>query len=206
MPWRIAFAIVPPKRLAGGWPAFVACFLLIGVISFFIMELATTVGCLLGVKTVVQALVFVCVGTSLPDILTTYEAAGFAKNAGPALNILTASNAANVFVGLGLPWTIAAIYQWRLNGENLFIGRFEVADIAFATVLFIIFSLTSFVILGLRRCCVHGEIGGPNFCKAISACSMFLLWALFVGLNILNCYEYLPDREAFVPAYAVMAT
>jgi hypothetical protein len=54
--------------------------------------------------------------------------------------------------------------------------------------------------------CVHGEIGGSQFCKAISACTLFLTWILFVFLAILNCYEQLPDREVMVPAFAVLAT
>jgi hypothetical protein len=88
----------------------------------------------------------------------------------------------------------------------LFVGQFEVADLAFATVLFVLFSMFTFLLFGCRRCCVNGEIGGSNFCKAISACTLFLIWILFVFLNVLNCYEYLPDREVMVPAFAVMAT
>jgi solute carrier family 8 (sodium/calcium exchanger) len=206
MPWRFVFSIIPPKRFGGGWPTFFVCFFCIGLLSFFIMEVATVIGCLLNIKTCIQALVFISVGTSLPDLFTTFEAARSAKVAGPALSILAASNAANIFVGLGLPWTIASIYQYRLNGDNLFLGQFEVADMAFSTVLFVIFSMLTFLIFGCRRICVHGEIGGSNFCKAVSACLLFLIWIIFVGLVGMNCYEMLPDREIFVPAFAVMAT
>jgi hypothetical protein len=76
------------------------------------------------------------------------------------LSILAAANAANVFIGLGLPWTIASIYQYRVDEQSLFVGRFEVADIAFVTVLFVIFSIFTFMIFGCRRMCVNGELGG----------------------------------------------
>jgi hypothetical protein len=47
MPWRFLFAIIPPKHLFGGWPTFFVCFFFIGLISFFIIELSSTIGCLL---------------------------------------------------------------------------------------------------------------------------------------------------------------
>jgi solute carrier family 8 (sodium/calcium exchanger) len=115
MPWRFVFSIIPPKHYFGGWPTFFFTFFFIGVLSFFIMELSSVIGCLLGVKTCVQALIFIAVGTSLPDLFTTYAAASYGKTAGPSLSILAASNAANVFIGLGLPWTIASIYQYRID-------------------------------------------------------------------------------------------
>jgi hypothetical protein len=40
MPWRFVFAIIPPKAYGNGWPAFIVCFFMIGLISFFIMEVA----------------------------------------------------------------------------------------------------------------------------------------------------------------------
>ena len=50
-------------------------------------------------------------GTSLPDTFASKAAAVGEKTADNAIGNVTGSNSVNVFLGLGLPWTIAAIYH-----------------------------------------------------------------------------------------------
>ena len=50
-------------------------------------------------------------GTSLPDTFASKAAAVGEKCADNAIGNVTGSNSVNVFLGLGLPWTIAAIYH-----------------------------------------------------------------------------------------------
>jgi solute carrier family 8 (sodium/calcium exchanger) len=50
-------------------------------------------------------------GTSLPDTFASKAAAAGEKYADLAIGNVTGSNSVNVFLGLGLPWLIAAIYH-----------------------------------------------------------------------------------------------
>ena len=50
MPWRLLFSVVPPRRFYGGWPAFVASLIMIGVITFFITEVVEAGGCLMDMR------------------------------------------------------------------------------------------------------------------------------------------------------------
>ena len=58
-----------------------------------------------------SAITFVALGTSLPDTFASKAAAVGEKTADNAIGNVTGSNSVNVFLGLGLPWTIAAIYH-----------------------------------------------------------------------------------------------
>ena len=53
-------------------------------------------------------------GTSLPDLFASKQAAQSEKTADNSIGNVTGSNSVNVFLGLGLPWTIAAIY-WTIK-------------------------------------------------------------------------------------------
>ena len=57
---------------------------------------------------------FVALGTSLPDTFASRIAAKNEKTADNAIGNVTGSNSVNVFLGLGLPWVVAAIY-WQLK-------------------------------------------------------------------------------------------
>ena len=71
-------------------------------------------GCCLGLKDVVTAITFVALGTSLPDAFASKAATINDDSADAAVGNVTGSNAVNVFLGLGLPWSIAAIY-WGMG-------------------------------------------------------------------------------------------
>lgn len=78
-------------------------------------DLASIFGCLVGLKDTVTAITFVALGTSLPDLFASRTAAVQEKFADNAIGNVTGSNSVNVFLGLGLPWLIAAIY-WESKG------------------------------------------------------------------------------------------
>jgi len=78
-----------------------------------IFELARYVNRLLdAICNIFVAITFVALGTSLPDTFASKTAAANEKNADNAIGNVTGSNSVNVFLGLGLPWVIAAIYHW----------------------------------------------------------------------------------------------
>ena len=51
-------------------------------------------------------------GTSLPDLFASRQAAMMEKTADNSVGNVTGSNSVNVFLGLGLPWSVAAVYHY----------------------------------------------------------------------------------------------
>lgn len=73
--WKLLFAIIPPNQWGGGWPAFFVALAFIGGITAIVAEVATVLGCVLGLKPAVTAITLVAVGTSLPDTFASMKAA-----------------------------------------------------------------------------------------------------------------------------------
>lgn len=115
--FQVIFALVPPAGILGGWLTFVFALVLIGVLTAIIGDLASIFGCLIGLKPDVVAITFVALGTSLPDLFASRTAATIERHADNAIGNVTGSNAVNVFMGLGVSWTIAAIY-WSAQVIN----------------------------------------------------------------------------------------
>lgn len=110
MGWKILFSLIPPCEYKGGWPAFFIALLFIGAITAVVAEVATVLGCTIGLKESVTAITLVAVGTSLPDTFASMTAARQSEFADSAIGNVTGSNSVNVFVGLGLPWLMSAAY------------------------------------------------------------------------------------------------
>ena len=109
--WKILFSIIPPCEWGGGKPAFVVALISIGGITAIVAEVATVLGCVLGLKEAVTAITLVAIGTSLPDTFASMTAAKNSEFADSAIGNVTGSNSVNVFLGLGLPWAIAVTYK-----------------------------------------------------------------------------------------------
>ena len=114
--WKVFFAIIPPSKMGGGWPAFIIALSLIGAVTFVVGEIASVLGCTLALKDSVTAITLVAMGTSLPDTFASMTAAKNSKYADSAVGNITGSNCVNVFLGLGLPWVIASYYN-EANGD-----------------------------------------------------------------------------------------
>ena len=108
--WKVLFAFIPPKQIWGGWCSFIVSLIFIGIVTAIVGEVATLFGCVIGLKPAVTAITFVALGTSLPDTFASKAAAEDDKYADSAVGNVTGSNSVNVFLGLGLPWVIAAVY------------------------------------------------------------------------------------------------
>ena len=108
------FAFVPPPSILNGWLAFFVSLALIGVLTAVVGDLAGIFGCLVGLKDSVTAITFVALGTSLPDLFASKQAATMDDTADNSIGNVTGSNSVNVFLGLGMPWLIAAVY-WQIN-------------------------------------------------------------------------------------------
>jgi len=107
---QVVFALVPPPSIFGGWLCFIVALVFIGILTAFIGDLASIFGCLIGLDASVTAITFVALGTSLPDLFASKQAATMEKYADNSIGNVTGSNSVNVFLGLGLSWLIASIY------------------------------------------------------------------------------------------------
>jgi hypothetical protein len=108
--WKVLFAFVPPPHYYGGYPCFFVALVMIGAVTGVVGEIATVLGCSINLKESVTAITLVALGTSLPDTLASMTAARNAEYADAAIGNITGSNSVNVFLGLGLPWSIACTY------------------------------------------------------------------------------------------------
>ena len=113
--FKTIFAIIPPPSIGGGWPCFVGALIFIALFTTIISDLANIFGCLIMLKPSVNAITLVAMGTSLPDLFASKTAAIQERYADNSIGNVTGSNSVNVFLGLGLPWSIAAIYH-AING------------------------------------------------------------------------------------------
>jgi len=109
--WKLFFAFIPPPHYAGGWACFIISLCFIGFVTYIVGQFADLFGCVLGIKPAVTAITFVALGTSLPDTFASMAAASAEKYADAAIGNVTGSNSVNVFLGLGLPWVIAVIWE-----------------------------------------------------------------------------------------------
>lgn len=110
--WKLIFALIPPRRYWGGKLAFIISLAMIGILVIIVEEFANLLGCVAGIEPEVTAISLVALGTSLPDTFASKTAAENSEHADSAIGNITGSNSVNVFLGLGITWTIGAIYEW----------------------------------------------------------------------------------------------
>lgn len=186
VPWRVIFALIPPRHIWGGWAAFIVALSLIGVVTFLVGEIATLLGCAVGLKISVTAITLVALGTSLPDTFASKAAAVNSKYADAAVGNVTGSNAVNVFLGMGLPWLIVTFYKLAKTGES---ANVPAGDLAFSVIVFLCCSMCCFAILLLRRILIGGELGGPVVSKYLTAAICVALWCIYIILCTLKAYN-----------------
>ncbi|XP_024938940.1 sodium/calcium exchanger 3 isoform X8 [Cephus cinctus] len=183
--WKVLFAFVPPTDIAGGYLSFVVSIFGIGVVTAVIGDIASYFGCTLGIKDSVTAVVFVALGTSIPDTFASKVAACQDKYADASVGNVTGSNAVNVFLGIGIAWSIAAIYHAR-NGDPFVV---EPGNLAFSVTLFCTEACLVIVVLLVRRTkSIGGELGGPFVPKVVTSAILFSLWLFYLVMSTLEAY------------------
>nr|AXS78251.1 sodium calcium exchanger 3 [Anisakis simplex] len=190
-PWKFMFAFVPPPHLYGGWLCFTVALVLIGIITAVVGDLASIFGCMIGLKDSITAITFVALGTSLPDTFASKIAAQnvFEPTADNAVGNVTGSNSVNVFLGLGLPWLIAAIY-WATKNQTFDV---DAGSLGFSVAIFMITSVLCLALLIVRRYLAFfgkGELGGPFVPKLLTSVFLVFLWLTYVLCNVLQAYDY----------------
>eukprot|EP00811_Abedinium_folium_P033207 NODE_618_length_2883_cov_11.812772.p1 GENE.NODE_618_length_2883_cov_11.812772~~NODE_618_length_2883_cov_11.812772.p1 ORF type:complete len:671 (-),score=150.71 NODE_618_length_2883_cov_11.812772:476-2488(-) len=198
LPWKLAFSIVPPTTYANGWLCFACAIVVVGMVTALIGDLASLFGCCAGIPKSLTAITFVALGTSMPDTFASKSAAQQDPHADAAVGNVTGSNAVNVFLGLGLPWTFAAFY-WHGKGKHFEVGA---GDLNFSVCVFTICSLACLSVLSWRRSHVGAELGGPWRAKAMTSTLFVLLWFFYI---ICSCYKVLTPNASLQQQSMVVA-
>uniref|UniRef100_A0A3P9BWB0 Solute carrier family 8 member 3 n=1 Tax=Maylandia zebra TaxID=106582 RepID=A0A3P9BWB0_9CICH len=183
--WKVLFACVPPTDYMNGWACFTISIIIIGLLTAVIGDLASHFGCTIGLKDSVTAVVFVALGTSVPDTFASKVAAVQDTYADASIGNVTGSNAVNVFLGIGMAWSVAAIY-WHMKGKPFVV---EAGSLAFSVTLFTIFAFLAIsVLLYRRRAHIGGELGGPRGHRLATSAFLFSLWFLYILFSSLEAY------------------
>jgi len=199
LPWKLYGALIPPVEFAGGWLCFGMALVFIGIVTMIIGDLAKLMGCCMGISEVITAITFVALGTSLPDTFASKSAAQQDPYADASIVNVTGSNSVNVFLGLGLPWTIGSLYwynkaspEWQARypdaAERYPEGGFVVqaGDLGFSVIVFTSVATCGLMILVLRRKVFGAELGGPSFWKYATSGFLTFLWLLYIALSAWN--------------------
>jgi solute carrier family 8 (sodium/calcium exchanger) len=207
LPWKLLFALVPPPDFCGGWLCFFCSLMMIALVTAVIGDMAAMLGCVLTIPDEITAITFVALGTSLPDTFASRTAAVEDKTADASVGNVTGSNSVNVFLGLGLPWSIGSIYwavkgsdqiwdakykydpdiQDRFRGGGYFIVK--AGTLGFSVAIFSCCALSAIALLYVRRRVVGGELGGPRHLKLASALCLVGLWVFYVALSSWNALQ-----------------
>ncbi|XP_041809474.1 sodium/calcium exchanger 3 isoform X8 [Chelmon rostratus] len=183
--WKVLFACVPPTDYMNGWACFVVSIIIIGLLTAVIGDLASHFGCTIGLKDSVTAVVFVALGTSVPDTFASKVSAVQDTYADASIGNVTGSNAVNVFLGIGMAWSVAAIY-WHIQGKPFVV---EAGSLAFSVTLFTIFAFLAIsVLLYRRRAHIGGELGGSRGHRLATTAFFFSLWFLYILFSSLEAY------------------
>merc|ERR1719495_381582 len=183
--WKVIFSFIPPAGIANGYPCFVISICMIGICTAVIGDVAGHLGCFIFLKDSVNAIAFVALGTSVPDTFASKVAAIQDDTADNSVGNVTGSNAVNVFLGIGIAWSMAAIYHWA-NG-----GYFAVnpGSLGFSVTIFCCEALLAIIVLLLRRNpAVGGELGGPKAVKTVTSSLFVIFWITYVGLSAMEAY------------------
>jgi len=217
--WKLPLAIlVPPVDLLGGWPCFLQALVMIGILTMIVGDMASLLGCCMGIPDDITAITFVALGTSVPDTFASWVAAQQDEFADSAIGNVTGSNCVNVFLGLGLPWSIGAFY-WRMVGSNaewlshlhrgesfkeLFAERYPeggflvpAGSLGSSVFVFVLTAIACLSLLALRRRKYGGELGGPKFSQMRDASFLVALWLFYIGFSVVISFTGVKLSEAF---------
>lgn len=200
--WKLLFSLVPPSDFLGGWACFWMALVMIGLVTFLVGELASLLGCSVGMPDEMTAITLVALGTSLPDTLASKAAAMHDDIADNSIGNIMGSNCVNVFLGLGISWTIGSIY-WAIVGtspqwlswahlgqtyEDAFLPRYPsgafvvpAGALLFSVVAYCFTAVACIVLLAVRRWRYKGELGGPKRAQYRDSIFLAMLWVAYIA-------------------------
>lgn len=108
------------------------------------------------------------------------------ETADSSIGNVTGSNSVNVFLGIGMAWSIAAVYH-RIKG-----GAFEVEPgaLGFSVLIFCIEALLCIALMMYRRFNpnIGAELGGPKNWRIITSTFCCCLWIFYILMSSLQTY------------------
>merc|ERR1712217_30676 len=191
LPWKLIFALIPPTGIFNGYPTFVISIAFVGLCTAVIGDVAGHLGCFINLKDCVNAIAFVALGTSVPDTFASKTSAIEDETADNSVGNVTGSNAVNVFLGIGIAWSMAAIYHETGCGDDPRGPYFfvPVGSLGFSVAVFCIEAGLAIAILFARRsAAVGGELGGPKLFKTISSSIFVFFWVFYVAISAMEAY------------------
>lgn len=95
-----------------------------------------------------------------------------------------------MFLGLGLPWVIAATYENSAKyvvrgGSSNGLYYVPAGSLGFSVVVFVACAVSCVICLLVRRSVVKGELGGSNTGRMGSLVFLVFLWFVYIILSIL---------------------
>lgn len=184
LPWKVLFATIPPVKYCGGWATFGIALTYIGLITAIVGDVAGQLGCAMGIEDMVTAISLVALGTSLPDLFASKQAVVDGDDADAAVGNITGSNSVNVFLGLGLPWVIAAIY-YTIEDQRFCVPA---GSLGFSVIIFSVESIFCLGLIFFRRRFCGGELGGSTATKWCHFTVLVGLWMFYVAISTLQAY------------------
>jgi len=111
------------------------------------------------------------------------------ETADGSIGNVTGSNSVNVFLGIGLAWSVAAIYH-AANGTKFLV---EAGSLGFSVLIFCIEAVICIGVLMYRRYHkdIAGELGGPQNARKITSFVLVSLWFIYILLSALESYCYI---------------
>lgn len=111
------------------------------------------------------------------------------KYADGSVGNVTGSNAVNVFLGIGIAWSIAAIYH-AYNGTEFLV---EPGSLGFSVTIFCFFALVAISLMMFRRVSpyIGAELGGPMTARYVTSTIFFGLWLSYLVLSSLEAYCFI---------------
>ena len=91
----------------------------------------------------------------------------------------------NVFLGVGVAWFLAAVYNKAKRDEDFLV---EEGDLGLSVAVFLILALIGFAILICRRILFKAELGGPELPKWVSVVMLVSLWVIYITISTANAY------------------
>ena len=149
------------------------------------VQLLINVGCNLvnGVQYSTIIVLHILIDTFASKVSATND-----RYADSSIGNVTGSNAVNVFLGIGIAWSMAAIYH-ASNGHKFYVAP---GTLAFSVTVFCAMALMTVVILiARRRPSIGGELGGPYVQKVITSLVMVSFWVTYIAVSAMVSYCYI---------------
>lgn len=127
---------LPPAARLHGFSLFFGSIAWIGVCTYIMVDSTNRMGIMLRVPSFVMGLIFLAAGTSIPDTLGSIAVAKQGEGDMAIANAL-GSNVFDILIGLGVPWTIRAIFIGDLKFKDQFDDL--IGDIIILAVVLLIF-------------------------------------------------------------------